>query len=113
VVFQVAGRCGLGTLEAARAGGVWGIGVDTDQAALGPQVLSSALKRFDVAVFETVRAAQRGALAGRRNAVFDLRNGGVGLGRISPEVPAAVVAQVRRVERQIAAGRISIPTEIS
>jgi basic membrane protein A and related proteins len=113
VVFQVAGRCGLGTLEAARVGGVWGIGVDSDQASVGPQVLTSALKRFDVAVFETIRAAQRRALAGGRNTVFDLENGGVGLGRISPKVPAAVVAQVRRVQRQIAAGSITIPTEVS
>jgi basic membrane protein A len=113
VVFQVAGRCGLGTLEAARTGGVWGIGVDADQAPLGPHVLTSAVKRFDVALFDTVRAAQRGALQGGGNTVLDLANGGVGLGRISPRVPTSVVAKVRRVQHQIVAGRIAIPTEVS
>jgi basic membrane protein A and related proteins len=41
-VFQVAGGCGLGALDAAREKGVWGIGVDADQSFLGPYVLSSA-----------------------------------------------------------------------
>ena len=36
VVFQVAGGCGLGALEAAAEGNVWGIGVDKDQSAEGP-----------------------------------------------------------------------------
>src|SRR6185437_8114823 len=41
VVFQVAGGCGLGALDAAKAAGVWGIGVDADQSYLGPYVLAS------------------------------------------------------------------------
>src|SRR5215212_11221219 len=36
VVFQVAGGCVLGALDAAREKGVWGIGVDADQSFLGP-----------------------------------------------------------------------------
>ena len=35
VVFQVAGGCGLGALDAAKQEGVWGIGVDADQSFLG------------------------------------------------------------------------------
>ena len=35
VVFQVAGQCGLGALDAAKEKGVQGIGVDADQAYLG------------------------------------------------------------------------------
>ena len=35
IVFQVAGGCGLGALDAAKTKGVWGIGVDADQAYLG------------------------------------------------------------------------------
>ena len=45
VVFNVAGPCGLGALEAAKEQSVWGDGVDVDQSYLGPQVLTSALKR--------------------------------------------------------------------
>src|SRR5438105_2114315 len=39
VEFQVAGGCGLGVLDAAKQKGIWGIGVDSDQRFLGPQVL--------------------------------------------------------------------------
>src|SRR5262249_52411059 len=51
VVFPVAGPCGLGALEAASERGIWGIGVDIDQSHLGRHILTSAVKRMDVAVF--------------------------------------------------------------
>ena len=47
VVFQVAGGCGLGALDAAKEKSVWGIGVDADQSFLGPHVLTSAMKGVD------------------------------------------------------------------
>src|SRR6476469_5950080 len=82
-IFQVAGGCGLGALDAAKEKGVWGIGVDADQAYLGPQVLTSATKRVDQAVFLTVKDVKDNRFRGGRNAVFGLAQGGVGLGRIS------------------------------
>src|SRR5262249_713476 len=39
VLLDVAGACGLGTLQAAGEQHVWGIGVDVDQSFLGPQIL--------------------------------------------------------------------------
>ena len=51
VVFQVAGGCGLGALDAAKEKNVWGIGVDADQSFLGAQILTSATKKVDRAVF--------------------------------------------------------------
>ena len=54
VVFQVAGQCGLGAITAAGDKGVWGIGVDNDQAFLGPQVLTSATKKVDAGVTQTI-----------------------------------------------------------
>src|SRR3712207_6050315 len=55
VVFQVAGQCGLGALDAAKEKGMQGIGVDADQAYLGDHILTSALKKIDQAVFTTVQ----------------------------------------------------------
>jgi basic membrane protein A len=106
VIFQVAGQCGLGALSAAKEKNVRGIGVDADQAYLGDHVLTSALKKVDVAVYQTVQAVQEGTFTGGGNSVFDVASGGVGLGRIAPDVPADLVAQVNRVRDQIAAGRI-------
>jgi basic membrane protein A and related proteins len=109
VVFQVASSCGLGALDAAREEGVWGIGVDIDQSSLGPHVLTSALKRLDVAVFATVSALQRGTFRTGGDAVFDLRSGGVGLGKISAKVPRAYVRRLERVRARIVAGTITVP----
>ena len=113
VVFSVAGQCGLGALRAAKEQAVWGIGVDVDQSPLGRHILTSAVKNVDAAIFETVRAAQRGGLALGRTTVLGVRQGAVGLGRISPRVPRELVRKVDRVRRLIAAGRIrDIPTRL-
>ena len=109
VLFNVAGQCGLGTLDAAREKGVWGIGVDVDQSFLGRQILTSALGRPEVAIREAMDRVVRGTFATGGNTVFDLGNGGVGLGKISPEVPAPILRQVDAVRRQIIAGRIRVP----
>jgi basic membrane protein A and related proteins len=111
IVFQVAGGCGLGVLSAAKENGVWGIGVDADQSYLGPHVLTSAMKRVDNSVFSTVKQVLAGKFAGGTNSVFSLRNGGVGLGKISPKVPKADVAKVHAIAKLIARGKITgIPT---
>src|SRR5258708_33385655 len=113
IVFQVAGGCGLGVLDAAKQKHVWGIGVDADQSYLGPQVLTSAMKRVDTSVYATVKQALAGKFHGGTNAVFDLGNNGVGLGPISSKVPKADVAKVRAIARQIAAGKLGpIPTTV-
>lgn len=113
IVFQVAGGCGLGVLDAAKEKHVWGIGVDADQSYLGPQVVTSAMKRVDTSVYATVKQTLAGKFHGGTNAVFDLRNNGVGLGKISPQVSKADVAKVRAIARLIATGKIGpIPTTV-
>jgi len=106
VVFQVAGQCGLGALSAAQERNVRGIGVDADQGFLGDHVLTSALKKVDVAVFETVESVQDGSFTGGENTVFDIASGGVGLAEIASDVPADIVSQVNEVQDRIAAGEI-------
>ena len=114
IVFQVAGGCGLGVLDAAKERNVWGIGVDADQSYLGPQVLTSAMKRVDVSVYSTIQQVLAHTFAGGTNAVFSLKNNGVALGKISPKVPQADVKKVRQIAKQIADGTIAnIPTTVS
>jgi basic membrane protein A len=113
VVFQVAGGCGLGALNAAGERDVWGIGVDADQSFLGPHILTSAQKGVDAAVFLTIQAVQEGTWKGGGNATFGLKEDGVGLGKVSPDVPQGDVDEVERIKEQIANGEISgIPTEV-
>ena len=114
IVFQVAGGCGLGALDAAKEKGVWGIGVDADQSYLGPQVLTSAMKRVDTSVYSSIQQVLAGKFKGGTNAVFSLQNNGVGLGKISSKVPKADVLKVRQIAKEISSGKIShIPTSVS
>jgi basic membrane protein A len=113
VVFQVAGGCGLGALDAAKQKKVWGIGVDADQAYLGPQILTSAVKRVDNDVFTTIKQVQAGQFHGGETFEFSLKNDGVGIGKVSPKVPEALVAKVKALEPKIASGAITVPSTVS
>jgi len=113
VVFQVAGGCGLGALDAAKEQNVWGIGVDADQGYIGPYVLTSALKRVDTAVFDAIQSAQAGKFQGGRDVVYGIDINGVGIGKFSPRAPAGIPAAVRKVEAEMKAGKITdIPTTV-
>jgi basic membrane protein A and related proteins len=112
VVFQVAGGCGLGALDAAKQQGVQGIGVDADQGYLGDHILTSALKKVDVAVFEAVKRAQEGNFEGGTDVIATVENGGVGLGEISAE-GQEYADQIQEITDQIASGEIAdIPAEV-
>jgi basic membrane protein A len=114
VVFQVAGGCGLGALDAAKEKGVWGVGVDADQGYLGSYVLTSALKRVDTAVFDSIKDAKDGKFKGGQDAVYGLDVNGVGIGKFSPKTPAGIAAKVAQVKQQIADGKIkNIPTIVA
>jgi basic membrane protein A len=112
VVFQVAGQCGLGVLDAAKEESKQAIGVDADQGYLGDQVMTSALKKVDVAVFEAIKAVQDDAFKGGANTVFDVKSGGVGIGELNAE-GQKYADQVQEIQDQIAAGEIAdIPDEV-
>ncbi len=113
VVFQVAGGCGLGALDAAKEKGVWGVGVDADQGYLGTYILTSALKRVDTAVYDAIRDAKSGYFKGGTDSVYGLDVDGVGIGKFSPKAPKGIAAKVAAVRQQIASGKIAnIPTTV-
>ena len=113
VVFQVADHCGLGALEAASERGVWGIGVDVDQSHLGRHILTSALMRVDVALFDTIEALARGTLETGRTSRFSLEDRGVDLGAISPAVPRSFKDEIEDVRAEIIAEKIPIPSSVT
>jgi basic membrane protein A and related proteins len=106
VVFQVAGQCGLGALDAAKEKGVQGIGVDADQAYLGDHILTSALKKVDVAVFDAIKRAQEGKFKGGTDVIATVENGGVGIGQIGP-AGTKYESQMKDVQDKIASGEIT------
>jgi basic membrane protein A and related proteins len=112
VVFQVAGGCGLGALDAAKEEGVQGIGVDADQGYLGDHILTSAVKKVDQAVFEAVERAQAGNFKGGTDVIATVENGGVGLGKISAE-GEQYADQIQEITDQVASGEVGeIPAEV-
>ena len=111
-VFQVAGGCGLGALQAARTAGVWGIGVDADQSYLGRHILTSGVKRVDTAVFEFYKEAQAGTLGPGKDLVFDLENHGQDVGRISHKVPQAFITRMNAEKAKIINGTITVPSTL-
>jgi basic membrane protein A len=117
IVFEAAGGCGLGGLNAAKRAGIWGIGVDANQGFLGPHILTSALKRVDVAVYDTIKeySSNPSGFKTGTDELFDLKHGGVGYAPLSTKVSKAdrvfITAKVNAIEKQIIAGKIVPPSK--
>jgi basic membrane protein A len=113
IIFQVAGGCGIGALNAAETAGVYGIGVDTDQGYIHPDsIITSAEKRVDVAVDTIIEAAEQGKYpsAPLSYPQFDINNNGVTAAPLSSAVPADVQPVVNQYISMIKSGSINIPT---
>jgi len=111
VIFQVAGGCGLGALDAAKEKGLQGIGVDADQSYLGSHILTSAEKHVDLAVFNFYKSVQDGSFKGGSDVLSNVANNGVGIGKIGP-AGTKYTDQVNKIKFEIAAGKIKIPNEV-
>jgi len=111
IVFHASGGVGDGVIEAAKEKGKWAIGVDKDQNFLAPDnVLTSAMKRVDNAVFDMVRKLTKGEFKGGETVVYNLSNDGVGIAPTSSKhVPQPILAEVDALIAKIKAGEITVP----
>ena len=120
VIYAAAGGSGAGVFEAAGdrpEGGtnVWAIGVDSDQyntadPAVQDVILTSMLKRVDVAVYNTIAAAVAGDEVGGQTTVFDLSVDGVGYSTSGDFLSEDTIAQLEDLKAQIIDGDIEVPT---
>ena len=69
------------------------------------------MKRVDLGTFRFIQAVQNGTLTPGHDFVFDLKNGGVALGKVSAKVPAAYKARIAALQAQIIAGKIKVPNK--
>ncbi|MGG2357350.1 BMP family ABC transporter substrate-binding protein, partial [Salmonella enterica] len=77
IIYHVAGGTGMGVIQAAKAAGRYAIGVDADQDGIAPgSVLTSMIKRTDVAVENVVKAYGRGEKIGGTTMAFGLKENG-------------------------------------
>lgn len=112
VVFHAAGATGNGVIEAAAAQKKFAIGVDKDQNKLAPEyVISSMMKRVDVAVFEVSKATKEGNFPGGKNTVLGLKENGVGYApsTLWAKMPADTKALVDKWADAIKAGKVKVP----
>jgi basic membrane protein A len=110
VVFQVAGLCGDGALTAAGALGKMGIGVDADEFKVAPgHILTSALKKTDVGVEHVISDAFHNTWHGGKNILLNLKNNGVGVGKMSPVVQASWKTLMNSYKAKIIAKTLKPP----
>jgi basic membrane protein A len=112
VLFQVAGGCGLGTLQAADEANIWGIGVDKDQYKDAKRVLTSGVKRVDNGVYQAVQQVSKGQFAAGSDLLFNLKNGGMSVGKINPSVPKAYIKLMNSYKAKIIAGKLKVPASL-
>ena len=111
VVYAAAGGTGVGVLQAAADAGKLGIGVDSNQNGLQPgKVLTSMLKRVDVAVYNAFNDAKNDSFSYGFN-VLGLKEGGVDYAMDNnnkPLVNADMQAAVEKAKAAIIAGDITV-----
>lgn len=111
IVFQVAGGCGVGALQAANEKGVYGIGVDSDQGKINNSVITSAVKKVDAAVSQTIDSFEGGKY-NNNPAPFDLKSDGVGYAPFSSDVPADAKATADKYATDIKSGALTVPNTV-
>jgi basic membrane protein A len=70
------------------------------------------VKRVDRGIYLAIKGAQNGSFKGGSNLVFNLKNGGVALGKMSVNVPASYLKKINQLRAQIIAGKIKPPTKV-
>lgn len=110
VVFHAAGATGLGVIEACKEAGVYAIGVDSDQSNIAPDtVLTSAMKRVDNAVYDSVEALMNGTLESGIH-TYDLAAGGVDIAPSQDLLTDEVKTKIEEVKSKIISGEITVPS---
>ncbi|WP_030470767.1 BMP family lipoprotein [Lentzea aerocolonigenes] len=113
VIYQAAGASGKGIFSAAKQAGVLAIGVDSDQynqatvADTKDVIVSSMLKRVDVAVYDYIRAVAKNDLASLPK-VFDLKVNGVGYATSGGKIDAKLQGILEGYKAQIIEGKITV-----
>jgi basic membrane protein A len=118
VIYAAAGGSGKGMFTAAvesgkEPGDLYVIGVDSDQYQSAspeeqPYILTSMLKRVDVATYEAIAAALNGELKGEVF-VYNLENGGIGYSG-SNEAINQFAGTIEEIKQQIISGDLEVPS---
>jgi basic membrane protein A and related proteins len=116
VVYHASGASGSGVFEAAADAGTgkWAIGVDSDQyltasASAKPHILTSMLKRVDVATFDMIKSVADGSPLTSYQ-TYDLKKDGVGYSKSGGFIDD-ITSQIDEAATKIKSGEIKVPTK--
>ena len=111
VVYHAAGGTGIGVIQAAADAGKLAIGVDSNQNGLAPgAVLTSMLKRVDVAAYETFKDAMDGNFSSGVK-ILGIAEGGVDWAEDSnnaPLITADIKSAIEAARADILSGKVSV-----
>jgi basic membrane protein A len=106
IIYHAAGGTGAGVIEAAREQDQWAIGVENY---IAPNnVLTSALKWVDNALYDVSDMAGKGQLKGG-TLFYNLKNNGVGYATTGNHIPASVITEVEAIKARIISGEQKVP----
>lgn len=111
IIFTAGGDVGTGAIEVAKETGKFAIGVDRDQSGLAPEnVLSSAIKRVDVGVYETVKALVEGNFKGGSSVTYGLDENAVGIADTTSKLaPQEIIDFVNEQAKRFQNGELTAP----
>jgi basic membrane protein A and related proteins len=115
IIFHAAGNTGVGVISAAKEQNKWVIGVDQDQNKLAPaNVVSSMMKRVDVAVYDVSKATQGGTFPGGKTTVLGLKEDGVGYSpsTLWDKMPGGTKELVDKWAGAIKDGKVTVPNSM-
>lgn len=112
VILSAAGGTGIGAIESAKEQNKYAIGVDRDQSNLAPEnILTSALKKVNVGVYETVKEFVEGKEIGGQERVYGLKEGGVGIPESTKKlVSQEIIDYVNTMAEKVKNGEIKVPS---
>ncbi len=113
IIYHASGACGIGVIKAAKEREKYAIGVDSPQYHLAPEnVLTSMIKRVDVAVYNEVKALYNDEFEPGHK-VYGLAEEGVGVYREQAEkmVSEETMQKVDEYKEKIINGDLEVPTE--
>lgn len=113
IIFIAGGDVGTGAIEAIKEANKYAIGVDRDQSDLAPDnVLTSAIKRVDIGVYETVKSFIEGKFEGGSSTTYGLEQGAVGIpDTTSKLVPQDVLDYVNEEIKKLESGEVVAPKD--
>jgi basic membrane protein A len=108
VIYQVAGRCGLGALEAAAEFGRWIISTGGDHSDLAPHaVLTSRIKNVGKPIQDVIQAVLEDRFEGGVVKSYGFAEGGLMMAPIRPTVFKVVTPPIQNIMQEIQAQVIS------